>query len=128
MDTNQIEISSSSINNQLPSIDRGQQAPSQNSPEIPSFIETLRGTFISLETTFFSFLQESQCPTALYLTNGIKLQGQIVGIEQDIILLQGTSVMLVYKHAIATVVVLSEEKNYGNRAKAISIEKKSQGK
>ncbi len=46
----------------------------------------------------------SVCPVAVYLVNGIKLQGTIESFDQFVVLLRNTVSQMVYKHAISTVV------------------------
>jgi host factor-I protein len=41
---------------------------------------------------------------AIYLVNGIKLQGQIESFDQFVVLLKNSVSQMVYKHAISTVV------------------------
>jgi host factor-I protein len=36
--------------------------------------------------------------------NGIKLQGQIEAFDQFVVLLKGTAVQVIYKHAISTII------------------------
>ncbi|MFN8761625.1 MAG: RNA chaperone Hfq, partial [Burkholderiales bacterium] len=43
-------------------------------------------------------------PVAIYLVNGIKLQGQIESFDQKVVLLRNNVKQKVYKHAIYTVV------------------------
>ncbi len=63
----------------------------------------------SLNTTviqdpFLNALKKQRVPVAIYLTNGIKLQGVIAGYDDFIILLKNNTKQMVYKRAIATVV------------------------
>lgn len=41
---------------------------------------------------------------AIYLVNGIKLQGQVESFDQFVVLLKNTVSQVVYKHAISTIV------------------------
>ena len=41
---------------------------------------------------------------AMYLVNGIKLQGIIVGYDAYSVMLKGSVVQMVFKHSIATIV------------------------
>ena len=43
-------------------------------------------------------------PVAIYLVNGIKLQGHVESFDQFVVLLGSTVSQLVYKHAISTIV------------------------
>ena len=49
-------------------------------------------------------LRRERIPVAIYLVNGIKLQGKIQSFDQFVILLENTVNQMVYKHAISTVV------------------------
>jgi host factor-I protein len=57
-----------------------------------------------LQNPFLNELRSEHVPVSIYLVNGIKLQGQIAGFDQFALKLKNTEVLLVYKHAIATVV------------------------
>jgi host factor-I protein len=59
---------------------------------------------LSLQDPFLNVLRKEKIPVAIYLVNGIKLQGQIEGFDQFAILLRNTVSQMVYKHAISTVV------------------------
>ena len=57
-----------------------------------------------LQEPFLNTLRKEKIPVAIYLVNGIKLQGQIDSFDQYVILLKNTVTQMVYKHAISTVV------------------------
>ena len=59
---------------------------------------------LSLQEPFLNALRREQVPVAIYLMNGIKLQGTIESFDQFSILLHSSSSQLVYKHAISTIV------------------------
>jgi host factor-I protein len=58
----------------------------------------------SLQDPFLNALRKEHVPVAIYLVNGIKLQGQIDSFDQFVVLLKNTVSQMVYKHAISTVV------------------------
>lgn len=58
----------------------------------------------SLQDPFLNALRKERVPVAIYLINGIKLQGQIDSFDQFVVLLKNTVNQMVYKHAISTVV------------------------
>ena len=58
----------------------------------------------SLQDPFLNALRRERIPVAIYLVNGIKLQGKIQSFDQFVILLENTVNQMVYKHAISTVV------------------------
>jgi host factor-I protein len=57
-----------------------------------------------LQDPFLNTLRKEHVPVAIYLVNGIKLQGQIESFDQYVVLLKNTVTQMVYKHAISTVV------------------------
>lgn len=57
-----------------------------------------------LKMPFLEALKAHNVPVAIYLVNGIKLQGQIEAFDEEVILLKNTISQMVFKHAISTVV------------------------
>jgi host factor-I protein len=57
-----------------------------------------------LQDPFLNALRKEHIPVAIYLVNGIKLQGQVESFDQYVVLLRNTVTQMVYKHAISTVV------------------------
>ncbi len=58
----------------------------------------------SLQDPFLNALRRQRVPVAIYLTNGIKLQGHVSAFDQYVVLLKNNTKQMVFKHAIATVV------------------------
>ena len=58
----------------------------------------------SLQEPFLNALRKERIPVAIYLVNGIKLQGQIESFDQFVVLLRNTVSQMIYKHAISTIV------------------------
>ena len=58
----------------------------------------------TLQDPFLNSLRRDRIPVSIYLTNGIKLQGQIESFDQFVILLKNSVSQLVYKHAVSTIV------------------------
>lgn len=58
----------------------------------------------TLQDPFLNTLRKDKVPVAIYLVNGIKLQGQVESFDQFVILLKNSVSQLVYKHAISTIV------------------------
>ncbi|HAI96931.1 MAG: RNA chaperone Hfq [Cycloclasticus sp.] len=58
----------------------------------------------NLQDTFLNTLRKEHIPVAIFLVNGIKLQGQIDSFDQYVVILKNTINQMVYKHAISTVV------------------------
>lgn len=58
-----------------------------------------------LQDPFLNALRKEHVPVAIYLINGIKLQGQVESFDQYVVLLRNSTVtQMVYKHAISTIV------------------------
>lgn len=78
--------------------------------EIPTLKGKSSGTEAStnkgerLQDPFLNLLCKEHVPVSIYLVNGIKLQGHIVGFDQYVVLLRNSMTQMVYKHAISTVV------------------------
>ncbi len=58
----------------------------------------------TLQDPFLNALRKERIPVAIYLVNGIKLQGHIESFDQFVVLLKNSVSQMVYKHAISTVV------------------------
>jgi len=58
----------------------------------------------NLQDTFLNTLRKEHIPVAIFLVNGIKLQGQIDSFDQYVVILKNAINQMVYKHAISTVV------------------------
>ncbi len=57
-----------------------------------------------MQDPFLNALRRERVPVAIYLVNGIKLQGTIESFDQFVVLLRNQVSQMVYKHAISTVV------------------------
>lgn len=58
----------------------------------------------TLQDPFLNALRREKIPVAIYLVNGIKLQGQVESFDQFVVLLKNSVNQMVYKHAISTIV------------------------
>lgn len=58
----------------------------------------------NLQDPFLNALRKEGIPVAIYLVNGIKLQGSIDAFDQYVVLLKSGVSQMVYKSAISTVV------------------------
>lgn len=58
----------------------------------------------SLQDPFLNALRRERVSVAVYLVNGIKLQGTIESFDQFVVLLRNQVSQMVYKHAISTIV------------------------
>ena len=57
-----------------------------------------------LQDPFLNALRKERVPVSMFLVNGIKLLGHIESFDQYVVMLRSTTVQMVYKHAISTVV------------------------
>jgi len=58
----------------------------------------------SLQDPFLNALRRERVPVAIYLVNGIKLQGQVESFDNFVVLLKNSVSQMIYKHAISTIV------------------------
>ena len=58
----------------------------------------------TLQDPFLNLLRKEHVPVAIYLVNGIKLQGFVESFDQFVVLLRNNVSQMIYKHAISTVV------------------------
>ena len=59
---------------------------------------------VCLQEPFLNMLRKEAIQVAIYLVNGIKLQGEIESFDQYVIILRSNISQMVYKHAISTIV------------------------
>lgn len=59
----------------------------------------------NIQDVFLNKLRKGKIPVTVFLSNGVKLQGNISGFDNfSVLLRRGPQIQLVYKHTIATVV------------------------
>jgi len=58
----------------------------------------------NLQDSFLNSLRKERVQVAIYLVNGIKLQGKIDSFDQYVVMLKNSINQMVYKHAISTIV------------------------
>ena len=59
----------------------------------------------NIQDVFLNKLRKNKTPVTIFLSNGVKLQGNIGGFDNfSVLLKRGPQMQLVYKHTIATVV------------------------
>jgi host factor-I protein len=61
----------------------------------------------ALQNKFLQDLRESKTLVAVFLVNGIRLQGQVEFFDNYIVAVKSTATQLVYKHAISTIVPIA---------------------
>lgn len=82
----------------------------------------------NIQDVFLNTLRKKKIPVTIFLSNGVKLQGNITGFDNfSVLLRRGPQVQLVYKHTIATVVpsgavVLNEEEGVDATSHAQPVE------
>lgn len=58
----------------------------------------------SLQDPYLNTLRKERTQVAIFLMNGIKLQGHIESFDQFVVLLKNNTSQMIYKHAISTIV------------------------
>lgn len=59
----------------------------------------------NVQDVFLNTVRKKRVPVTVFLSNGVKLQGNITSFDNfSVLLRRGPQVQLVYKHTIATVV------------------------
>ncbi len=73
----------------------------------------------TLQEPFLNALRRERVPVAIFLVNGIKLQGQIESFDQFVVVLRNAVSQMIYKHAISTIVPQRQVRlDFGNGEKA----------
>jgi host factor-I protein len=63
----------------------------------------------SVQNSFLEDLCRSQVPVAVFLINGIRLQGRIESFDAFAVSIRNSVFQVVYKHAISTIAAASGE-------------------
>lgn len=58
----------------------------------------------NIQDSFIESLENHKIPVSIFLVNGIKLHGVIVGFDEQVMMLKNGMTQMVYKHAVSTVV------------------------
>ena len=58
----------------------------------------------SLQDLFLNTLRKERIPVSVYLTNGVKLIGQVEAFDNFVVILRNSGNQIIYKHAISTIV------------------------
>lgn len=67
----------------------------------------------SLQDPFLNALRKDRVAVAIFLVNGIKLQGYIESFDRYVVLLKNNVSQMVYKHAISTIVPIRTQQRQG---------------
>lgn len=86
----------------LPQLGKNQDVATQ--ADSPASQQDSSQKLSNIQDPFLLALKKQRVPVAIYLTNGIKLQGVVAGFDQYTILLKNNTKQMVFKRAIATVV------------------------
>jgi host factor-I protein len=62
------------------------------------------GKSLNLQDNYLNQLRKDKTPVVIYLTNGVRLKGIVKGFDNFVILLKENTHLLIYKHAISTIV------------------------
>jgi len=63
----------------------------------------------NIQDVFLNTLRKKRIPVTVFLSNGVKLQGNITAFDNfSILLRRGPQLQLVYKHTVATIVPSGE--------------------
>jgi host factor-I protein len=73
---------------------------------------------LPIQDPYLNALRKEKISVAIYLVNGVKLQGQVDSFDQFVVLLKSNVTQMVYKHAISTIVPAREPKDYDKVAPA----------
>jgi len=58
----------------------------------------------NIQEIFLNFVRKNKTPLTMFLVNGIKLQGVVIGFDSFCVMLRRDNhVQVVYKHAISTI-------------------------
>lgn len=67
---------------------------------------------VPIQDPYLNALRKEKISVAIYLVNGVKLQGRVDSFDQFVVLLRSNVTQMVYKHAISTIVPAREPKEY----------------
>lgn len=67
----------------------------------------------AFQDSFLDKMQQDKMSVSVYLNSGIKLQGFITGYDHQVIFLKNSSVQMIFKHAISTII---PARDYGKSA------------
>ncbi len=83
----------------------------------------------NVQDVFLNTVRKKKMPVTVFLTSGVKLQGNVTGFDNFcVVLRRGPQAQLVYKHAIATVVPSGNISLYdGEDADAVAAANESMG-
>jgi host factor-I protein len=57
----------------------------------------------NIQDYYLNQLRKEKTPVVVYLTNGVRLKGVIEGFDNFVILIRENAQLLIYKHAVSTI-------------------------
>ncbi|RMG69841.1 MAG: RNA chaperone Hfq [Nitrospirae bacterium] len=70
----------------------------------------------NLQDNFLNHLRKEKVTVVVYLTNGVRLKGVIKGFDNFVVLLKESTLQMIYKHAISTIIPEGEFDFHQNRS------------
>ncbi|MGC9386449.1 MAG: RNA chaperone Hfq [Hydrogenovibrio sp.] len=67
---------------------------------------------LPIQDPYLNALRKEKINVAIYLVNGVKLQGRVDSFDQFVVLLRSNVTQMVYKHAISTIVPARDPRAY----------------
>ncbi len=63
----------------------------------------LMGKKVNIQDVFLNYVRKKRITVAVYLINGVKLEGVVKGFDNFVIIIKDDSQKMIYKHAISTI-------------------------
>ena len=79
-------------------------------------MENKKAKALPIQDPYLNALRKEKISVAIYLVNGVKLQGRVDSFDQFVVLLRSNVTQMVYKHAISTIVPARDPKDYVNES------------
>lgn len=61
------------------------------------------GKKVNIQDVFLNYVRKKRITVAIYLINGVKLEGVVKGFDNFVIIIKDDSQKMIYKHAISTI-------------------------
>lgn len=61
------------------------------------------GKKVNIQDVFLNYVRKKRITVAVYLINGVKLEGVVKGFDNFVIIIKDDSQKMIYKHAISTI-------------------------
>nr|WP_211206161.1 RNA chaperone Hfq [Flexistipes sinusarabici] len=63
----------------------------------------MMGKKVNIQDVFLNYVRKKRITVAVYLINGVKLEGVVKGFDNFVIIIKDDSQKMIYKHAISTI-------------------------